>query len=109
VHDLTMLREGGLLRYLRDDEYILGDSGYLGEPQVVASLRQSQIATTEQQQYNYALNHYRVLIENVISRINNWCCLSIPWRHSLDLHPLVFWVICQITNIDMSYRPVRVE
>jgi hypothetical protein len=36
VHDLTMLREGGQHRYLRDDEYILGDSGYLGEPQVVA-------------------------------------------------------------------------
>jgi hypothetical protein len=80
-----MLREGGLLRYLRDDEYILGDSGYLGEPQVV------------------------VLIENVISRIENWRCLSAPWRHLLDLHPLEFCIICQITNIDMLYRLVRVE
>jgi hypothetical protein len=48
-----MLR-GGLLRYLRDDSYILGDSGNLGDPhQIIAPFRQSQMVTTEQHQYNY--------------------------------------------------------
>ena len=32
IHDLTVLRESGLLEYVEDNVQIIADKGYVGEP-----------------------------------------------------------------------------
>jgi hypothetical protein len=57
---------------------------------------------------NRHLNHYRVIVENVNSRLKSWHYLTTRWRQSVDLYWAAFWLICQILNIDLIYRPIRV-
>jgi hypothetical protein len=109
VHDLTMLRESGLLTLLHHNVFILADPGYNGESQIITPSKPSQAFTPDQKLVNKLLNGHRALVENIRSRLKNWRCLSVPWRHSLHLHPAVFWLICQITNIDLFFRPIRAQ
>jgi hypothetical protein len=92
---------------LRNNEFILGDPGYIGEAKVITPLRPTQIYSVSDGNLNRLLNHYRVIVENLNSRIKSWHCLTCPWRHSLDLHAVVFWLICQIVNVDIVFRPIR--
>lgn len=35
VHDITLVRRGGLLQLLQENEHAFGDKGYVGEPQLI--------------------------------------------------------------------------
>ena len=46
-------------------------------------------------------------VENVIGRIKRFKALNIPWRHELDLHPIVFHVIAQLVARDLHDHPIQ--
>lgn len=105
VHDLTLLRHFGLLRHLKPHELLLADKAYIGEWQILTPFRKPE--TLQEMAFNKYLSALRMPVEHVFALFKAWKCLSTPWRHSLLLHPVVFYVIAQIVNIDMAVRTIK--
>ena len=105
VHDMKLARLFGILDSIMDDEYILADKGYIGEWQIVTPIKEAE--TLLEQIFSHLLSSVRWIVENVLARIKSFKCLSTRWRHSIDLHFIVFFVVSEIVNLDMKNRPVR--
>jgi len=56
-------------------------SGYIGEAKVIILTKPSQMYHVDQAILNLHLNHCRVIVENVNSRLKNWHCLITRWQH----------------------------
>jgi hypothetical protein len=93
------------LESLESNELILSDLEYLGESQILTPHKRPK--TSEQQTENNTINKKRVIVENVIKRFKDFHALSTKWRHSLQNHKTVFFVISEIVNIDLFFRLVR--
>ena len=106
VHDLTLTRMAGLLHEIRDDEFILADKGYIGEFKIITPFRGRYLMEV-QRVINYWLGSVRWLVEHVLLRIKTFRCANEKWRHWRNLHRIVFFVTCEIVNIDMYFRPAR--
>jgi hypothetical protein len=108
VHDLTITRLFGILTMLMAGEFILADKGYIGEWQIITPFKgKSHQLTVMEKEVNLWLGSIRWIVEHVLLRIKNFHCVNIKWRHARELHSTVFFVICEIVNIDMYFRPVR--
>jgi hypothetical protein len=105
VHDMKLAKLFGLLDNLMDDEYILADKGYIGEWNIITPVKNPQ--TLLEYILSHLISSLRWIVENVLARIKGFRCLSTKWRHSIDLHFIVFYVVCEIVNVDMINRPVR--
>lgn len=108
VHDLTITRLGGLLDLLLDHEFVLADKGYIGEFKIITPFKGKPVNLLPVQlEINLWLGSIRWLVEHILLRIKTFRCVNIKWRHWRDLHGLVFFVICEIVNIDLFFRPAR--
>jgi hypothetical protein len=93
------------LESLESNELILDDLGYLGEYQILTPHKRPK--TSEQQTEKNVINEKRIIVENVIKRFKDFHALPTKWQHSLEHHKTVFFVIGEIVNIDLFFRPVR--
>ncbi|CAM4823601.1 unnamed protein product [Rotaria magnacalcarata] len=71
VHDITILRESGLLEHVNDSVQIIADKAYVGEEFVITPKEKSyrRELTTEDKSYNYDINRAKAAIENINQRI----------------------------------------
>lgn len=105
MHDMRLMYLTGVVNILQPGELILADKGYIGHSRIVTPFRLP--CTEEEKDINFLLSGERWIVEHVLSRFKLFNCLSNDWRHDLDLHKLVFYVIGEIVNIDMYFAPVR--
>lgn len=101
-----MTRAGGLLELLEDDELVLADKGYIGEIQIITPVKGKNLSDFDKQ-WNRTVGSMRWMVEHVLCRIKVFKAVNEKWRYWRDLHFIVFFVICEIVNIDIMYRPMR--
>lgn len=104
AHDLTVARAGNLTSHLEQNEHVVTDKAYIGLPEAITPIKAAKMPLSRL--WNYEVSTAREIVEHVYSRIKNFQCLTQKWRHDLALHPIVFYVICNIVNIDMHFYPV---
>ena len=70
VHDITILRDSGLLEHLNDDVQIIADKAYIGEQYVVTPRKKphGRELAEEDKDYNRNINSARAAIENINQR-----------------------------------------
>lgn len=106
MHDLKLTRNQGLLDHLLPHEKILADLGYYGDPHFITPYKGKK-QTDKQKQLSYKLGQIRVMIEHINEKLKVFQVLCHPWRHDVDLHKIVFWVICDIISIEFEIHPVH--
>jgi len=104
THDITLCRRSGILTMLLPGEFIMADKGYIGEAQIITPFK---TPTTTQKLFNSQLGQLRVIVENTYGRVKHFRCLKHEWTHDLSLHPLTFYFICQLVNLDVIFHPLR--
>ena len=102
VHDFRVNKEGGLWKLLPDKERVLGDKAYVGNPRFITPRKRSRgKSLTSQQKHDSAvIGTWRMIVEHTFSRLKHFRCLHLTWRHSLSKQLKVFWVCCQLTNMN---------
>jgi hypothetical protein len=104
MHDMKLMYLEHILQGLLPQEFILADMGYIGNWCIITPIKQPRTHT------EYVMNAWlsaQRWIEHVLSCFKWFGCLNKKWRHSIELHAFVFFVIAEIVNIDMKYCPVR--
>lgn len=118
IHDKTVLRGGGLLNILPQDQRGLADKGYIcaewshflfcpippyernGNPEL----------TLGEELYNTNLSSLRVEIERVFGRMkNSFKVLQHSRDRNLYRHRLIFVVLAHTFNIWNEFEPIRAE
>ena len=89
---------------LTEDEYLLADLGYQGDPAFLVPLKKlpGEELSKEEKEQNKILGSVRVKVENVLADIKIFECLRQAWRHEIFLHPVIWNISCQITNIKIN-------
>jgi hypothetical protein len=86
-------------------ELILTDKAYIGETCFFYPIKPA--ITTAELQFNSAISSIRETVEHTIHRIKIFGCVQQKWRHNLNLHPIVFKIICHALNIEFIAHPVH--
>lgn len=115
VHDMLLLRMGGLLDRMEPGEKMLADKGYVGEDESDKILTptkrdrgmEERDLPVEVQLRNRKIQNVRVLVEHSIGRIKRFSILRDRFRNVLEMHGMVFRVCCKLTNLDLVYFPLR--
>ncbi|CAF1561330.1 unnamed protein product, partial [Rotaria sordida] len=70
-HDITVLRESGLLEHVEESVQIIGDKAYIGEEYVVTPRKKphGRELTQEDKDFNRDINSARAAIENINQRL----------------------------------------
>lgn len=106
IHDMKMAQENGILQQLLEGEWILADKGYTSSNlPFLTPIKDPQ--TEEELQWNSFINQTRVIVENTYGRIKTFGSVKSNWRHNIDLHPLMFKVVCILVDIDLQCHPLR--
>jgi len=105
VHDLQVSRQFGLFDMLLPGELLLADKGYIGEDLFLTPMRQPE--DEAEWDTNRDLSSVRDLVENVIGRVKVFQCTQQKWRHEIDLHLVMFEVVCNLANLEMMLHPMR--
>lgn len=105
MHDMRLMKLAGILQHLDPGELVLADMGYIGHDQFITPFKKP--TTLFEDLLNAMISNQRWIVEHVLARFKVFKCLSEPWRHDLDLHPITFFVIAEIVNIDTHAFPVR--
>jgi hypothetical protein len=111
MHNITLTRNSGILDLLEINELVLTDKGYIGPglEQVLTPIKKprGRELNEDEKEINMILGARRWIVEHVIAKIKFFHCLQMKWRHLLDIHHIVFFVIANIVNIDLRTRPMR--
>ncbi len=105
VHDLTIVRNSGLISNLLPGEMVLADKAYIGETCFLHPIKPA--ITNEEKQINSAISSIRETVEHTIHRIKIFGFTQQKWRHNLNLHSIAFSVICHALNIEFIVHPVH--
>lgn len=86
MHDLTIIRNSGLLQSLEQNERVIGDPAYVGEPALITTFK----GTTRELEiyFNCMLSKMRVISENVFDRFKIFSILTDEWRLPFSLENL---------------------
>jgi transposase len=107
THDLTLVRQSGLLSRLPIDVTVIADAGFDG---LAKYLPDHSVATAHKAQRNHplTLDHKlanrllsceRIIVENVFAHLKHFRCLSARFRHDIQTcHHLMFTVVAIIVN-----------
>ncbi|CAF2812772.1 unnamed protein product [Rotaria sp. Silwood2] len=112
VHDITILRESGLLEYTEEYVQIITDKGYIGEEYVITSKKKPHGGeqTTEDTNFNRNFNSARVAIENINQRFKTYAIMDGVYRGIIDdFHKItkIVQVVCALCNLNLSKHPIR--
>jgi DDE superfamily endonuclease len=107
THDLTLVRQSGLLARLPKEVTVVADAGFDGLAQ---SLPDHSVATAHKAQRNHplTLDHKlanrllsceRIIVENVFAHLKHFRCLTARFRHHVQRwHHIMFLFIAIIVN-----------
>ncbi|CAF2965385.1 unnamed protein product [Rotaria sp. Silwood2] len=112
VHDITILRESGLLEHVNDSVQIIGDKGYIGEEYVVTPRKKhhGRELTNEDKDFNHEINSARAAIENINQRLKTYGILGGVYRGDIDdFHKMtkITQVVSALCNTNLNKHPVR--
>ena len=109
-HDITMMRNFGIVNFLTGSELLLGDKGYQGHQSVVVPYRGHGYGSYHHNclmcKFNYELSCSRIIVERAFGRIKKFNCFKHKWRHNLALHPIAFHLIAELSNIVNKFNPL---
>ncbi|CAF2715941.1 unnamed protein product [Rotaria sp. Silwood2] len=111
-HDITVLRESGLLEHVEESVQIIGDKGYIGKEYVV-TLRKKPHArelTPEDEDFNRDINSARATIENINQRLKTYTILGGVYRGPVnDFHKItkIIQVVAALCNLNLNKHPIR--
>ena len=114
-HDLTLLRQTGLLDQLDTDEAAMMDKGYDGitkdYPTTTLYLpfkaRRDHPLTDEQKAYNRFLSHYRIVVEHTNAQLNVFQVLVQTYRHCRHHHGQIVRIVAGLVNRRIAQRPLK--
>lgn len=115
THDLTLLRQTGLLSKLDNDEAAMLDKGYDGiandypdkKLYLPFKARRHHPLTEEQKAYNQFLAKYRIVVEHTMAQLNKFQILAQKFRHKLSKHSAIFRIVCGLVNRRILLRPLK--
>ncbi|CAF2941950.1 unnamed protein product [Rotaria sp. Silwood2] len=112
VHDITILRESGLLEHVNDSVQIIADKGYIGEEYVVTPRKKphGRELTDEDKNFNRDINSARAAIENIDQRLKTYSILGSVYRGAIDdLHKItkIAQVVSALCNMNLNKHPIR--
>ena len=112
VHDITVLRESGLLEHVNDSVQIIADKGYIGEEYVVTPRKKPRGRELEEEDkdFNRNINSARAAIENINQRLKTYAILGNVYRGDIDdLHKItkITQVVAAICNMNLNKHPIR--
>ena len=86
VHDITVLRESGLLEHTEEHVQIIVDKGYIGEQYVITPRKKPRGGelTVEDKDFNRLISSARAAIENINRRIKTYAILGSIYRGAYD-------------------------
>jgi len=103
VHDITIVRQGGLQNELLPGEFVLGDKGYVGEAWILTPFKGAQL-TDGQRGWNHTIHSLRSQVEITIGWIKKFHAFSARWRHSHAKNAMMFRVCCNLVNLSIKTR-----
>jgi len=114
-HDLTLLRQSGLLEQLGEGEAAMMDKGYDGirhdypdtciyQPD---KARRNHPLTEEQKASNRVVSSYRIVVEHTIAQLNKFQALAQVYRHDLASHAGIVRVVAWIVNRRIAVKPLK--
>lgn len=115
-HDLTLLRTSKLLDNLDPDEAAMMDKGYDGVAKdhpdkrlyLPFKARRGHPLTEEQTAYNRHLSSYRIVVEHVNARLNQFGALSQVWRGGREApHTQTVRVVGHLVNCRTQIVPLK--
>ncbi|CAF3121603.1 unnamed protein product [Rotaria sp. Silwood2] len=114
VHDITVLRESGLLEHIEEHVQIIADKGYIGEQYVITSRKKPRGGelTAEDKDFNRSISSARAAIENINQRIKNYAILGSIYRGAyddFDKITRIAHVVSALCNLKLSKHPIRNE
>ncbi|CAF2846147.1 unnamed protein product [Rotaria sp. Silwood2] len=97
VHDITILRESGILEHVEKAVQIIADKGYIGEQYIVTSGRKSHGGelTAENKNFKRDINSTRSTIENINQCLKIYAIFGSIYRGPID-------ALCKITEIPQT-------
>ncbi len=112
VHDITILRDSGLLEHVNDSVQIIGDKGYIGEENVVTPRKKphGRELTDEDKDFNRDINSARAAIENINQRLKTYAILGGVYRGAIDdFHKAtkIVQVVSALCNLNLNKHPIR--
>ncbi|CAF3821176.1 unnamed protein product, partial [Rotaria sordida] len=112
VHDITVLRESGLLEHVNDSVQIIADKGYVGEDYVITprKKRYGQELTDEDKNLNRDINSARAAIENINQRLKTYGILGGVYRGAIDDFKKITkitQVVSALCNMNLEKHPIR--
>ena len=86
VHDITILRESGLLEYLNDSVQIIAGQGYIGEEYIVTARKKPRGCELEEEdrEFDRNMNSARAAVENINQRLKTYSILDGVYRGAID-------------------------
>ncbi|CAF1213645.1 unnamed protein product [Rotaria sordida] len=112
VHDITILRESGLLEHTKEHVQIIAGTGYIGEQYVITPKKKSRGGelTAEDKDFNRSISSARVAIENINQRIKTYTILRSTYKGTyddLDKIIKISRVVAALCNLKLSKNPIR--
>ena len=115
IHDLTLLRQSGLLEHLTPEEGAMLDKGYVGvrkdypnQPLYLPyKARRNRPLTAEEQEYNRRLARYRIVVEHTNAQLQQFQVLAQVYRHAREGHRRVFRVVAYLVDRRIAARPLK--
>ncbi|CAF1339050.1 unnamed protein product, partial [Rotaria sordida] len=114
VHDITVLRDSGLLEHVEDSVQIIGDKGYIGEEYVVTPRKKPHGCelTNEDKNFNRDINSARTAIENINQLLKTYAILGSIYRGAIDdFHKItkIVQVVSALCNMNLNKYPILIQ
>ncbi|CAF1346933.1 unnamed protein product, partial [Didymodactylos carnosus] len=111
-HDITVLRESGLLEHVEEAVKIIGDKGYIGEEYVVTPRKKpcGRELTEEDKNFNRDINSARAAIENINQRLKTYAIIGGVYRGAIDdFHKItkIVQIVSALCNLNLNKHPIR--
>jgi hypothetical protein len=112
VHDITILRDSGLLEHVKESVQIIGDKGYVGEEYVVTPIKKphGRELADEEKNFNRDINSARAAIENINQRLKTYAILGSVYRGTIDDFDKItkiVQVVSALCNMNLNKHPIR--
>jgi len=116
THDLTLLRQTGLVGQLDENEAAMVDKAYDGlqndypDQQIYQPFkaRRNHPLTEEQKAYNRFLARYRIVVEHSLACMNRFQVLRQVYRHQRQGHTRLVRIVAGLVNRRIAQKPLKV-
>ena len=115
THDLSLLRQTGLVGELGPDEAAMLDKGYVGlqndypDARLVLpyKARRNHPLTEAQKAFNRLLSRYRIVVEHTNALLNKFQVLVQVFRHRRAWHSQIIRVVAGLVNRRIQAKPLK--